>query len=129
MSAPGRTVAAIIPCKDEADRIAATVEAVLALDGVDRVVVVDDGSSDATAAAADAAGASVVVHARNAAKAAALETGVRHLRGLEATDAGEPRHLLFVDGDLEESASNLHVLLPPVLEGRADMTIATLPAQ
>ena len=129
MSGPDRTVAAIIPCKDEADRIAATVGAVLALDGVDRVVVVDDGSSDATAAVADAAGASVVVHARNAGKAAALETGVRHLRGLEASERHAPRHLLFVDGDLEQSASNLHVLLPPVLEGRADMAIATLPPQ
>ena len=129
MSAPDRTVAAIIPCKDEADRIAATVGAVLALPGVDRVVVVDDGSSDQTAAVADAAGADVVVHARNAGKAAALDTGVRHLRGLEAADGHSPRHLLFVDGDLEESAANLQVLLPPVLEGRADMTIATLPPQ
>ena len=141
MGAPDRTVAAIIPCKDEADRIAATVGAVLALEGVDRVVVVDDGSTDSTAAVADAAGASVVVHVRNAGKAAALETGVRHLRGLEAAEAAAtndenghgsghgPRHLLFVDGDLEESAANLHVLLPPVLEGRADMTIATLPPQ
>ena len=159
-----RRVAAIIPCKDEADRIAATVEAVLGLDGVDRVVVVDDGSTDDTAAVADAAGADVIVHARNAGKAAALETGVRHLRELEVADttngsattngsplahgsalangtahgtangratAGQaaPRHLLFVDGDLEGSASNLHVLLPPVLEGRADLTIATLPPQ
>lgn len=134
---PGtRTVAAIIPCKDEADRIVATVEAVLGLEGVDKVVVVDDGSTDDTAAAADAAGADVIVHARNVGKAAALETGVRHLRELEgtamATDAVDrhaPRHLLFVDGDLEESAANLHVLIPPVLEGRADMTIATLPPQ
>ncbi|WP_404386618.1 glycosyltransferase [Knoellia locipacati] len=136
----GRTVAAIIPCKDEADRIAATVEAVLGLEGVDRVVVVDDGSTDDTAAAAHAAGADVIVHARNAGKAAALETGVRHLRELEASEARDatsplatgahaPRHLLFVDGDLEGSASNLHVLVPPVREGRADMTIATLPPQ
>jgi len=145
MSAPGaRAVAAIIPCKDEADRIAATVRAVLSLAGVDTVVVVDDGSSDDTAAVAHAAGADVIVHARNAGKAAALETGVRHLRELEAVAAraasGDadfgtratafaPRHLLFVDGDLEDSATNLHVLVPPVLEGRADMTIATLPAQ
>jgi glycosyltransferase involved in cell wall biosynthesis len=122
----------VIPAKDEADRIAATVRAVLGLEGVDRVVVVDDGSSDATAAVADAAGADVIVHAENFGKAAALETGVRHLRELEgvnALDSHSPRHLLFVDGDLEESASNLHVLLPPVLEGRADMTIATLPPQ
>lgn len=141
----GRAVAAVIPCKDEADRIAATVTAVLGLEGVDRVVVVDDGSSDDTAAVAHAAGADVVVHRRNAGKAAALETGVRHLRELEAAEpsaaslanpdnadsatTSAPRHLLFVDGDLEASAANLGVLVPPVLEGRADMTIATLPPQ
>ena len=41
------TVAAVIPAKDEADRIAATVRAVRGIPGVDLVVVVDDGSSDA----------------------------------------------------------------------------------
>jgi len=38
-------------------------------------------------------------------------------------------HYLFVDGDLEESASAVGVLVPPVLTGEADMTIATLPPQ
>jgi hypothetical protein len=40
-----------------------------------------------------------------------------------------PRPLLFVDADLEASAANLGVLVPPVAEGDADMTIATLPPQ
>lgn len=139
-AADARSVAAIIPCKDEGERIVATVEAVLGLEHVDRVVVVDDGSTDDTAAAAHAAGADVIVHAQNFGKAAALTTGVRHLRELEARDAepgaagaggaaAGPRHLLFVDGDLEGSARNLGVLIPPVLEGRADMTIAILPPQ
>ena len=129
MAVPDRTVAAIIPCKDEADRIAATVARRA------RPSTGSTASSSSTTAAPTARqpsptrpAPSVVVHARNAGKAAALETGVRHLRGLEAADGHAPRHLLFVDGDLEESATNLHVLLPPVLEGRADMTIATLPA-
>ena len=39
------------------------------------------------------------------------------------------RALLFVDGDLEASAANLDVLIPPVARGEADMTIATLPPQ
>ena len=42
-------VAAVIPAKDEADRIAATVAPCRRLPGVDLVVVVDDGSADATA--------------------------------------------------------------------------------
>lgn len=121
-------VAAVIPAKDEADRIAATVAAVLALPGVDLVVVVDDGSSDATAEVAHRAGAMVVRHSRNLGKGAAMTTGAERVAGHEA-GASVPRNLLFVDADLEASAANLGVLLPPVAEDRADMTIATLPAQ
>ena len=102
---------------------------------VGRVVVVDDGSTDGTADAARAAGADVVRHDRNRGKAAALETGVRRVRDLEREDAvadptaAWPAALLFVDGDLQETATNLGVLTTAVLDGSADMTIATLPAQ
>lgn len=128
------SVAAVIPAKDEADRIAATVRAVRGIEGVDLVVVVDDGSSDATARLAREAGAEVVRHARNRGKAAAMTTGAahvaRHEQGEGRTSPTSPRRpLLFVDGDLEASAANLGVLVPPVAEGRADMTIATLPPQ
>ena len=56
-------VSAIIPAKDEQDRIGATVTAARALPGVEVVIVCDDGSSDATASYAAAAGAIVVVEA------------------------------------------------------------------
>ena len=110
MSSLAARVAAVVPCKDEAERIAATVAAVAALPQVGRVVVVDDGSTDGTAAAARAAGADVVRHERNRGKAAALETGVRRVRELEQADAvadptaAWPAALLFVDGDLQETA-------------------------
>ncbi|KQZ89759.1 glycosyl transferase family 2 [Phycicoccus sp. Root563] len=136
MTSPGNAsgvathVAAILPAKDEAERIAATVAAVRAIPGVDLVVVVDDGSSDATAELAAAAGAEVARHARNRGKAAAMTTGAAYVARHEGIEGGDhPRPLLFVDGDLEGSAANLGVLVPPVLEGRADMTIATLPPQ
>ncbi len=128
------TVAAVIPAKDEADRIAATVRAVRGIPGVDLVVVVDDGSSDRTADVAREAGAEVVRHARNRGKAAAMTTGAGYVarhEGVEGRVGGstDRRPLLFVDGDLEDSAANVGVLVPPVLAGRADMTIATLPPQ
>lgn len=128
MNAPG--VAAIVPAKDEAQRIAATVAAVRAIPGVDLVVVVDDGSTDSTAELARSAGAEVARHARNRGKAAAMTTGAAYVARHEGIEGGpHPRPLLFVDGDLEASAANLGVLVPPVLEGRADMTVATLPPQ
>jgi len=130
-------VAAVIPAKDEADRIAATVRAVRGIEGVDLVVVVDDGSTDATATLAREAGAEVVRHARNRGKAAAMMTGAAQVAAIEQHEQREvragspvgPRPLLFVDADLEASAANLGVLVPPVAEGGTDMTIATLPPQ
>lgn len=71
------STAVVIPAKDEAQRIEATVRAAAAIDRVDLVVVVDDGSSDATAALAQGAGALVVRHRRNRGKAAAMVTGAQ----------------------------------------------------
>jgi hypothetical protein len=124
-------VAVVIPARNESDRIGATVTAAAQLAGVDLVLVVDDGSSDATAAAATAAGASVVRHARSRGKAAAMETGAAAVALLEARDGADlgddraaPRHLLFLDADLASSAAAAGPLAEPVRAGRADMTIA-----
>lgn len=70
-------VAVVIPAKDEAERIEATVRAAAGIERVDLVVVVDDGSTDATAAIAKGAGAVVVRHRSNQGKAAAMLTGAQ----------------------------------------------------
>jgi hypothetical protein len=116
-------LAVIIPAKNEADRIAATVKAAADLPGVDVVVVVDDGSADGTGTTAAAAGARVVRHARNRGKAAAMETGAEAVRLLETT-ADQPHHLLFLDADLGETAAAAGPLAEPVRSGDADVTIA-----
>ncbi|MFB9889474.1 glycosyltransferase family 2 protein [Planobispora takensis] len=115
--------AVIIPAKDEEDRIGATVTAAMALSGVDLVVVVDDGSSDRTGQKARATGARVVRHSRNRGKAAAMESGAEVVRLLDAEDE-QPRHLLFLDADLGETAHTAAPLIEPVRSGEADMTIA-----
>lgn len=120
-------VAAIVPAKDEADRLAATVTALLALEAVDLVLVVDDGSTDATAAVAADAGALVVRHPANRGKAAALETGVARLLEEETRIGSDAHVLLFADADLGVSAANLEPLLRPVLAGAADLAIANIP--
>lgn len=114
--------AVIIPAKNEADRIGLTVRSALVLPGVDLVVVVDDGSTDQTGRVARAAGARVVRHSRNRGKAAAMETGAEAVRLL---DADVPRHLLFLDADLADTAGAAAPLVAPVRAGEADMTIAT----
>lgn len=126
------SVAAVIAAKDEAARIVPTISAVRGIGAVDLVIVVDDGSSDGTAALAGAAGAVVVVHRRNRGKAAAMATGARVVADLDLREpavSGRPRALLFIDADLEASAANTAVLIGPVASGQADMTIAVLPPQ
>jgi glycosyltransferase involved in cell wall biosynthesis len=121
-------VAVVIPAKDEVRRIAATVAAARSIPSVDLVVVVDDGSADATESAAREAGAVVTRHLRNRGKAAAMETGAELVRVLDDR-AGSRRALLFLDADLEATAAAAAALVPPVIRGEADMTIAVLPPQ
>ncbi len=122
---PPGDVAVIIPAVNEAGSIAATVAAARRLDGVDLVVVVDDGSRDGTAEIAAQAGAHVTRHARNRGKAAAMETGARVVSEFEAAGPVQaPRHLLFLDADLGETAARADRLTVPVRAGSADMTIA-----
>ena len=119
-------LAVVIPAKNEADRIGATVRAAAGLPGADLIVVVDDGSSDGTAEAAERAGARVVRHPRNRGKAAALETGAAAVALLESAGPGGAvaHHLLFLDADLGDTAAQAGPLAEPVRSGTADMTIA-----
>jgi glycosyltransferase involved in cell wall biosynthesis len=122
-------LAVVIPARDEADRIAATVTAAAALDGVGLVVVVDDGSRDGTSGLARRAGAVVLRHGRNRGKAAAMQSGANAVGLVDQRERREhPRHLLFLDADLAESAAQAGPLAAPVRDGRADMTIAVFAA-
>ena len=121
--------AVVIPAFQEAARIAATTQAAAAIAGVDLVVVVDDGSTDATSEQAMQAGAHVVRLVTNAGKAAAMKRGAQEVALLERDTGLEGRPMLFLDADLQDSALAAGALLPPVLRGEADMTIATLPPQ
>ena len=122
-------VAVVIPARNEADRIQATVTAALGLPAVALVIVVDDGSKDATAATARRAGAVVMRHARNRGKGAALETGAEAVALLDQREHRDrSRHLLFLDADLGGTAAQAGPLAGPVLAGAADMTIAVFAA-
>lgn len=115
----GPDVVAIVPAYNEADRIQATVHSLLTTGLVHRVLVVDDGSADETAERAHQAGAAVHRLSRNGGKTRALQVGV---------DQSTEDVLLFVDADLAETAGRTTELLPPVMDGWADMTIAGWPS-
>jgi glycosyltransferase involved in cell wall biosynthesis len=83
------------------------------------VVVVDDGSSDATAELAEAAGATVVRHPSNLGKTAAVETAFEQARRMGA-DA-----LVLLDGDSQHDPSDVDALVEPILNGTADMVVGS----
>lgn len=84
-------IAALIPAYNCADRVGDIACGIRK--HVPDVLVVDDGSSDETAAAARSAGARVVVHSENRGKGPAIRSGLAVL-------LGEPHtHVLMLDGD------------------------------
>lgn len=112
------TVVAVVAARDEADRVADTVRALLRF--VDRVAVADDGSSDGTGDIARAAGALVVRRERSVGKGGALEAALAL--------AGDADIYLLADADLGASAASLESLLGPVRSGAADLSVGVLPA-
>jgi glycosyltransferase involved in cell wall biosynthesis len=112
-------IAVLIPAHNEAERIVDTVTSALAIPGVTRAVVVDDASDDDTADLAAAAGAKVVRLWSNVGKGAALESGAMRVENADV--------VLLLDGDLGATASQAVLLLDPVVDGNADMVIATFP--
>ena len=107
--------AAVIPAYNEEETIAEVVNIIKQVREIDEVIVVSDGSTDATAECARLAGAEVVDLPENLGKGAAMKIGV------DRTDAGV---ILFLDADLI-GLKPRHVLdlLAPVLGGRAEMSI------
>lgn len=113
------SVTALMPAYNEADLVAETVRAVGSISEVGEVVVIDDGSTDGTSAAASEAGARVIRLDENTGKGAALN------RGLAET---ESEIILMVDADLGSCAAEMRNLIGPVAAGEADMAIASLRA-
>jgi glycosyltransferase involved in cell wall biosynthesis len=117
-----RRVAVVIPAKDEGATIGALLDGIsgVSVPGHDlHPIVVDDGSTDATAAIAGGRGASVVSHPENRGLGAAVRTGLR-----AAVDAGAVA-VAYLDADLEYAPEDIPKLLEPVLSGRADYVLGS----
>lgn len=111
-----------IPCLNEATTIAKVIaELPKELPGISRidVIVVDDGSTDATADAARAAGALVIRHSHNKGLGIAFQTAVSYAVRY-AYDL-----MLNVDGDGQFSSADIPRLVEPIQRGEADMVTAS----
>ena len=110
-----RKVSAIVPARDECGTIRSVIEALLASDLIDDVIVVDDGSTDATAAIARSCGVSVDSLPRSHGKAFALARGVR---------AARHEILFFCDADLTGlTPFTIARIVTPVISGDYGMFV------
>lgn len=109
-----RKILALIPACNEATRLAAVVSGALAHLPV---LVVDDGSSDDTAAIAERAGAAVLRQRPNQGKGAALRAGFR-----QAMEAGYDA-VLTLDADGQHDPAEMPKFLEAYRRGQADLII------
>jgi glycosyltransferase involved in cell wall biosynthesis len=108
-------VSVIIPTHNEASAIG-RVLADVPRDLVTEIIVVDSNSSDGTPGIAEKLGARVLLEPRRGYGRACL-TGL--------SSAHDPDIVVFLDGDYSDRAAELPILLAPILEGRADITLGS----
>jgi glycosyltransferase involved in cell wall biosynthesis len=113
----GAGTVAVIPAYNEERFIGSVV--IKACKYADAVIVVDDGSTDATAEIARLAGATVIQHEQNAGKGAALSTGLRAARELR------PAVVVLLDADYQHRPREMGLVTAPVLAGEADIVIGS----
>jgi glycosyltransferase involved in cell wall biosynthesis len=110
------TVVALIPALNEAATIGQVVSEIRA--HVAAVVVVSDGSADATADLARAAGATVLVHDEPRGKGQAVRTGLAHILASADVD-----YVLILDGDRQHLPSEAPRLLAAAAGTHADLIV------
>jgi glycosyltransferase involved in cell wall biosynthesis len=111
----GKTVAVVVPARDEEALIGATIAGIPEF--VDRIYVVDDASRDSTAERARAAGdgrVDVIRHEKNGGVGAAIVTGYRRSLedGIDVTTV--------MAGDNQMDPADLEMLVRPVARGEVD---------
>jgi len=108
-------VSAIVPAYNEAPRIGAVLEVLVGHPALSEVIVVDDGSTDGTAASAARFSVRIVAHPSNRGKGASLQSGV------SVSDAPV---MFFCDADLVGlTPSFVEEVVCPVSSGNVDMFI------
>jgi glycosyltransferase involved in cell wall biosynthesis len=116
----GRTIVAIIPAFEEAKTIG---QILLTTEKfVDKIIVIDDGSSDFTGDIAKRMGFATLKHDSNQGKGAALRTGVEYAKTHVAFDI-----LVTLDADLQHDPADIPRIVEPIIDGSADLVIGVRP--
>jgi glycosyltransferase involved in cell wall biosynthesis len=112
----------IIPAWNEEDSIGHVINALPRCVRRDRVVVVDNNSTDGTADVARRLGATIVPASRQGYGSACL-AGIEHLASLPIAD--QPAIVVFIDADYSDHPEQLPLLVEPILQDRADLVIGS----
>src|SRR2546429_4784075 len=113
-SAVGLRKIAIVPALNEEKSIAAVITEIRAADPEFDVVVIDDGSTDRTAAVASENGARVISLPFNLGIGGAVQTGLKYAREHDFDISVQ------IDADGQHDPSELPKLLAPLIAGEAD---------
>ncbi len=117
MTSIGRhSTTVVIPAFNESATIAGVIRSVKPF--VDKIVVVDDGSSDSTGDEARAVGATVIRHEHNSGYDASLNYGIRFAFANGADIA------VTFDADGQHASYDIPRMLKPIISGKADLVIA-----
>ena len=114
---PKDAITAVIPAFNEEKTIGRVVEDVKRY--AQNVIVVDDGSSDATRDVALIAGATILRHPKNLGYGCALATGFSYFKN---NGAGV---MVVLDGDGQHDPSEIPRLVKPLLDNRADIVVGS----
>jgi Glycosyl transferase family 2 len=110
-------VVVLIPAFDEERNVGSVVLRLRQLVGT--VIVVNDGSHDATAEVATLAGATVISHSTNRGYGAAIRTGIAAAQELHASA------VVLMDADGQHRVEDVPVVVRPILDGDADVAVGS----
>jgi glycosyltransferase involved in cell wall biosynthesis len=110
--------AVLIPALNAAQTLGQLIAGLMPFVGIESVVVVDDGSSDETAAIAKAAGAVVLSHGVNRGKGAALRTGFQYVLSSSRDDS-----VITMDADLQHDPKDVPTFLSAWHSGNLDLIL------
>ena len=85
----------------------------------DKIIVIDDGSTDYTPYIVKELGVELIQHKKNRGKGAALRTGFLHAMTYS------PKVVVTLDGDCQHSPSDIPKIIQPIIDGEADVVIGS----
>ncbi len=113
-----KAVYIVIPAYNEATVLGKVIDNIKK-EGFSDIIVVDDGSYDATLAIAETHGALAVRHRLNRGKGAATKTGI------EAALARGAKIIVTMDADDQHNPAEIKQLIEPIADGACDVTLGT----